>query len=349
MKNLIKYFLACGLLTFGNACTHDDLEVFKPSENYSNLVDFAANNYDLSLFAAGLEYTGLADTLRTAAGPFTVFAPSNTAFNALGVTQAADFALLNRDSLKMMLRYHILPRRLYTADVPDKTADNFYTNLAGLPLGVDLKLGSTEPGTYFYAGGARVSRRDVVVSNGVLHLLEKAIKYSTGKVTDVLESRPEYSLFTAALKRFGYWPQLQEGSQWTVMAVPNSVFATNNITLQDIEAMNPAEYHKRFLGCYLFRAKIPWSHLRVLEAPQGSGQYYYNSAYFRIPIEGDEEYCSGVGKSELKFFISRTNPGTSTPQALGDFGPAFKLDYLCTNGVVHDMNILLVKPSQAKK
>lgn len=347
MKKIIKYILACGLFAVANGCSHDDLEVYKESDNFNNVVDFAQNNYDLSLFAAALEYAGLADTLRTAAGPLTVFAPSNAAYNELGVTTAGDFGRLNKDSLRDMLRIHILPRRLYKADVPDQTVENNYSNLAGLQTSVDSRQLSYPMG--LYAGGAKVSRSDVVLANGVLHVLSKAIKYNRGKVTDVLESRKEYSLFTAALKRFGYWQQLEQGSRWTVMAVRDSVFEKAGITMQDIEAMDPAQYHARLWGSYLFKAKIPLSHMEVLDPPSGSGYYAYNSAYFRIPVEGDEAYSSGVSKLEKTFFIATTSPGTSNALAIADFGPAFRCDYLCSNGVVHDVKNLLVKPSEAKK
>src|SRR5690606_3013314 len=115
-------------------CDREDILLNKPSEEVRSLGGFLANNYEYTLFSAALEYTGLLDTLTSATGPFTVLAPSDNAFHALGITSPSDFLSMNRDSLRYVMAYHILPFRLNLQDIPMDQADVRYETLAGEQL-----------------------------------------------------------------------------------------------------------------------------------------------------------------------------------------------------------------------
>ncbi|MCU0927120.1 MAG: fasciclin domain-containing protein, partial [Hydrogenophaga sp.] len=78
-----------------------------------NIVQVAQSLPDFSILVEAVVAAGLADTL-SAPGPFTVFAPTNTAFAALlqelGVTK--EQLLANRPLLTAVLTYHVLPGRV---------------------------------------------------------------------------------------------------------------------------------------------------------------------------------------------------------------------------------------------
>eukprot|EP01133_Synstelium_polycarpum_P002873 gene2873-3299_t len=342
---LIKLALIFSLLLMLHACKHEDLQIYQENKNYRNAADFVQNNYDLTLFYAAIQQAGLVETLR-GEGPFTVFAPNNAAFNDLGITKAADFAKMNKDSLKFMLQYHILPRRLYSDNVPANTVDNRYLNLADKKLYIAYNKRANR----LYINGASASPQNVILANGVLHVLNKVIKYNPGTVKDILNGRPEYSLFVAGLKQFGYWEQLGELGPYTLIAPSNDAFIAAGISLQDILAMNPVDYKKRLFGCYIFKNHLFHSDLDVFGEPEGSGYYSNEGAYFRIPVNGDEEFSSGVGRTTGLVFTINTYPLSGTVALkTTPFAAEYQLDYLSENGLVHRINELLVLPAQAKK
>ena len=341
----IKLILISFFLLAINACKHDDLEVYQENKNYRNAADFVKNNYDLSLFYAALQQADLVETLK-GEGPFTLFAPNDAAFNDLGITKPADFAKMNKDSLKLLMKYHVLPRRLYLDDVPKGTVDNRYDNLAGKRS--YLALFSRNGTSRMYVNGAMAGPVDVVLANGVLQVLNKVIKYREGTVADVLTNRPQYSIFVAGLKHFGYWEQLKEKGPWTVLAPDNDAFAAANITLETIKAMKPEEYKKRLFGVYIFRNHFFKSDFAVM-GEKGSGYYSNSGAHLRVPVQGDEEFCSGVGSNELVFVANTFPLEESTPKRITTFGEGYKLDDMSDNGMVHNIKTLLVLPQEAKK
>jgi uncharacterized surface protein with fasciclin (FAS1) repeats len=110
------------------------------------------------------------DGALSAAGPFTVFAPTNDAFASLlaelGITKQAllaDTALLTK-----VLTYHVIPSRVLKAEVPVGTA---VKTLQGDTLTVDASLAITDQ----RGRKAAITATDVLASNGVIHVIDKVI------------------------------------------------------------------------------------------------------------------------------------------------------------------------------
>jgi uncharacterized surface protein with fasciclin (FAS1) repeats len=112
---------------------------------------------------------GLVDAL-SAAGPFTVFAPTDEAFAALlgelGVSKEA--LLADTALLSAVLTYHVLPARVLAAEVP-VGAD--ITTLQGDTFRVDAGLVITDARDRT----ARILATDVLASNGVIHVIDRVI------------------------------------------------------------------------------------------------------------------------------------------------------------------------------
>ena len=125
------------------------------------IVDLAVATPELSTLVTALTAAQLADTLR-GPGPFTVFAPLNSAFAALPAG-TLDTLLANPAQLTPILTYHVVPQRLLAADV-----------LAAQTLGTVN--GSTL--TVSSAGGvprinnARIVATNIIGGNGVVHLID---------------------------------------------------------------------------------------------------------------------------------------------------------------------------------
>ena len=123
-----------------------------------DIVQLAQSIPDLSILVEVLVAAGLVNTLK-GRGPFTVFAPTDAAFEAL----PADVPLLIK-----VLTYQVLSGRVLKADVPVGAA---ITTVQGGMLVIDRSLAITA------ARGRRASivATDVLTSNGVIHVVEKLI------------------------------------------------------------------------------------------------------------------------------------------------------------------------------
>jgi len=124
---------------------------------------------DFSILVEAVVAADLVNTLN-AAGPYTVFAPTNAAFAKLlaelGVTK--EQLLANKPLLTQVLTYHVLPARVLKAEVPVGSA---ITTVQGQTFTVDASLAITD------ARGrkAAISATDVLASNGVIHVVDTVI------------------------------------------------------------------------------------------------------------------------------------------------------------------------------
>ena len=97
-------------------------------------------------------------------GPFTVFAPTDTAFAAVPA-DTLNALLADKEKLKKVLLYHVVPgtlmaKQLKAGDL--KTAE-----------GAALKL--TDTAGVFTVNDANIAAADVVASNGVIHVIDKVL------------------------------------------------------------------------------------------------------------------------------------------------------------------------------
>jgi len=128
-----------------------------------NLIEKAKDNPNLSTFVSALKAAGLSDTLANG-GPYTIFAPSNDAFNQLpkGVL---DKLLQNKKDLVSILTYHVVPGQILSKDA--KTMKIRTLN------GQDLNLESV--GGLITVDDAEVIQPDIKAKNGVIHVIDEVI------------------------------------------------------------------------------------------------------------------------------------------------------------------------------
>src|SRR5499425_313438 len=80
-----------------------------------NIIENAVNSADHTTLVAAVKAAGLVETLE-GAGPFTVFAPTNEAFNKLPAGTVDNLLKPeNKDTLTKVLTYHVVPGRLTAA------------------------------------------------------------------------------------------------------------------------------------------------------------------------------------------------------------------------------------------
>lgn len=142
------------------------------------IVDVAAGSKDHTTLVAAVKAAGLAETL-SGAGPFTVFAPVNAAFDALPAgTVETLLKPESKDQLTKILTCHVVPAKAMAADVAKMIADGSGMAKVKTVGGCELtaKLEGDKVMITDEAGGmATVTAADLAGSNGVIHVIDKVL------------------------------------------------------------------------------------------------------------------------------------------------------------------------------
>jgi uncharacterized surface protein with fasciclin (FAS1) repeats len=149
-----------------------------PSESAasSDIVDTAVAAGDFTTLATALDAAGLVETLK-GPGPFTVFAPTDAAFEALPDGTLDTLLAEPQGDLKSILTYHVVPAKVMAADVATMDGQDVETvNGATFKVGVD---GDKVTLTDAAGNTVNVVKTDVEASNGVIHVID-AVLMPTG-------------------------------------------------------------------------------------------------------------------------------------------------------------------------
>lgn len=129
-----------------------------------DIVDTAVKAGEFKTLAAALEKAGLVETLK-GEGPFTVFAPTDAAFDKLlkdlGVTAEE---LLARKDLKDILLYHVVPGKVLSSDLKDGMK---VKTLAGKEVTISLNP--------VQVNQSNVVKPDIEATNGVIHVIDAVL------------------------------------------------------------------------------------------------------------------------------------------------------------------------------
>lgn len=143
-----------------------------------DIVDNAVNSKDHTTLVAAVKAAGLVETLKSA-GPFTVFAPTNEAFDKLPAGTVETLVKPeNKATLTKILTYHVVAGKLNAKDIAAKIKAGggkatFATvqggTLTAMMQGKKLVLTDEKGGT------STVTIADVNQSNGVIHVVDTVL------------------------------------------------------------------------------------------------------------------------------------------------------------------------------
>lgn len=130
-----------------------------------NIVNVASETENLSTLVKALKAAGLVETLE-GEGPFTVFAPTNEAFNKLPEGTLESLLMPeNKEKLKQILTYHVVAGKVASGDlVNGMTAET----VEGSEIRITM-------GDHVMINDATVVTADVEASNGVVHIIDTVI------------------------------------------------------------------------------------------------------------------------------------------------------------------------------
>ena len=129
-----------------------------------NIVETAVAAGDFTTLATALDAAGLVETLE-GDGPYTVFAPTDAAFEALPAGTLDDL-LADPEALADVLTYHVVDGDVMAADLSDGME---VTALNGDTLTVTID------GDTVKVNDATVTTADIVTSNGVIHVIDAVL------------------------------------------------------------------------------------------------------------------------------------------------------------------------------
>ena len=149
-----------------------------PMDPAMTIPENASQASNLTTLVAAVEAAGLVETL-SGEGPFTVFAPTNEAFEAL--PEGTVETLLkpeNKDQLTKILTYHVVPAEATSAAamqmIEDDGGEHNVTTVSGDTL--TLKMNGDDLVVFDESGNAAtVTQADVMQSNGVVHVIDKVL------------------------------------------------------------------------------------------------------------------------------------------------------------------------------
>ena len=137
----------------------------------ADIIETAFRAGSLVTFLTSLRAAGMTDILHEA-GPFTLFAPSDDAFEKLPLGMLENI-IDSPELLREVLHYHIVPGRLTTEMIQDEQTV-IVKSLQGEPIVIDLTVfGRT------YVNEARIIRADLIADNGVVHVIDTVIMPET--------------------------------------------------------------------------------------------------------------------------------------------------------------------------
>lgn len=131
----------------------------------------AAGNPDFSLLVAAVVRAGLLDAV-SAAGKYTVFAPTNAAFAAAGFNTVEDINEAPQDLITEVVKYHVLTTSVFASDLTEGATP---TSLEGGTLTVGLSPAPNVKVTGSAASAAAITSANVVATNGVIHIIDKVL------------------------------------------------------------------------------------------------------------------------------------------------------------------------------
>ena len=232
--------LLLGLALAGGGCA-------KNKDVEPSITNIAVTNPDFQLLEDAAIRGGVAVTLGNKnpgdpQGNYTVFAPTNSAFNRLGIRQAVDLMALQPGFLTNTLLYHVYSGSLTGgALAPGSTSASL--------LGPTRRIITRADGSK-YVNGSKILGTDVKAANGLVHPIDKVMIATGGNVvesavalsTAKVFTQPELTLLVAAVVKCNLAGLLSQPGPYTVFAPTDQAFRDAGIaSVEAINSMTPAQ------------------------------------------------------------------------------------------------------------
>ena len=183
------------------------------------VAEIIAGSADHFVLTSVLDSTGLDETL-SGEGPFTVFAPTDAAFDALDPFFLLD-VLMDNELLASILTYHVAGGTVMSGDLSD---GQMITTVNG----ADVTISIDACGTVMVNGVATVIVADLEGSNGVVHVIDAVLTPpapTPSTVVDIIVNSPDHMILETAVVAAGLADDLSGEGPFTVFAPTDAAIA----------------------------------------------------------------------------------------------------------------------------
>ena len=202
---------------FMASCSKDDNAADPMATTDQTIAEYAVSDPNFSILVQALTKSDLVDVLN-GGGNFTVFAPTNAAFNALfsslGVTGIAD---LSAETLTPILLYHVLG----TEKKASMITTGYYATLSPAE-GNFASMNISVSGGVYIDKSTKVTTADVDVKNGVIHVIDKVLLPPS--VVDIALDNSNFSILVQAVVKANLVETLSTAGPFTIFAPTNAAF-----------------------------------------------------------------------------------------------------------------------------
>lgn len=308
IRSFLMPLALLGVVGFAlSSCSDDDTPMPPAPEN---IVQVAMGANQFSTLVAAVQRAGLVDAL-SAAGPFTVFAPTNQAFTDAGIT---DITAIPVEQLRDILLYHVVSGRVManqvtTGSVPTLLTDeNLEFMVSGSTITINDNVGVVTP--------------NIEASNGIIHAINNVLMppaEETNTIADIVMGNENFSTLLAAVMETGLTGNLANAEgEFTVFAPTNAAFerflTDNGLTA---EALLASPNLLQILSYHVVPGLVPSSAVEAGRVNSLSELPFYVS----IDTE-DNVWINGNAKVE-------------------------EVDVMADNGIIHIIDYVITPPSQS--
>ena len=262
-------------------------------------VAFFDNNF--TTLVAALKKANLVNTLADANGSFTVFAPTNDAFAAAGITSLDN---LTAEQLTPILLYHVLGTEVPSSQLTNgQEVEAFSEAFFYISLNDDGA---------FINGNTEITGFDITASNGTVHVINRTLTPPTADIVGVAQAAG-FTELAAALTRASLVETVQMAGPYTVFAPTNDAF-NDLYTLLEVDGVDDiaVETLRNVLLYHVVPARVFSTDLT-------------NGAMVDPALEGMTTFTVNLGDAVT---ITDGNADTMDAEVTG-------FNVLATNGVIH--------------
>jgi len=268
----------------------------------ADVVDTLVNTPKASTLAQLVGKAGLAGALK-GSGPFTIFAPTDTAFSKVDSATLSDL-LTHPDKLAAVLKGHVLSGEVLASSLRN---EEIATTLQGDKIRINI-YSHNKVNT---VNGVKISETDLKADNGVIHFVDDVIMPASVTIRDIIARDPDLSKLNDLIKAAGIEREF--------LFNPETVFAPTNAA---IDALRSSDLSK--LGGDQKRLKETLEYHAIPHTLFSKGLY-------------NNEYPKSSDSHEDRLHIRVGSSGVSINNA-----KVIEADKLATNGVVHKIDHVLI-------
>jgi uncharacterized surface protein with fasciclin (FAS1) repeats len=329
---------------------------FVPSVSYAQdmkdktIVEIAAGNSDFETLVAAVKAAGLAETLM-GDGPFTVFAPTDAAFDALPAGLVGELVKpANKAVLTKILTYHVVAGNMMAKDVVSAITSGKGTAKPSTVEGSTFSVMAQMDKVMIKDGQGNVANvvsTDIAGSNGVIHVIDKVLLPANLDVASLLGSAkpakammsspaPEgpsiaavasgngnFKTLVAALSAVNLVETFDSPGEYTVFAPTDAAFDKLPDGTVDNLVTKQKETLKKVLAYHVIPAKI--TSTKLVEAIKA------NKNYYMMQTLGGETLVATINSGNVEIIDGNGNRST-----------VVITDVDASNGVIHAVDSVIM-------